>query len=274
MDGFVGKVVAVTGAGSGIGRALAVALAQSGAQLAISDHDPEGLAHTHELITQIGTPVRSDRLDVTERAAFLAYADAVRDRFGVVNQIYNIAGIAFLGDITVSQFKDIERVLDVDYWGVVNGTKAFLPHLIDSGNGHVVNMSSMFGLVGVPGQAAYNSAKFAVRGFTESLRQEMSGGGHRVGVTVVLPGFVKTGIGHNATAAEGVDTEVARKVFDKVAITSPERAAHLILKGVRKNKSRVLIGPDARAFDLLARIAPSGYQRILGPITSRFQSPR
>ena len=136
MDGFVGKVAVVTGAGSGIGQALAVELARSGAKLAISDFDVDGLARTDELIQEIGAPVRSDRLDVTERAAFLAYADTVHEHFGVVNQIYNIAGIAFLGDIEVSEFKDIERVMDVDYWGVVNGTKAFLPHLVASGDGH------------------------------------------------------------------------------------------------------------------------------------------
>src|SRR5262249_12060353 len=178
MDGFDGKVAAVTGAGSGIGRALAVELARSGARLAISDRDADGLARTEELIGEIGAQVRADRIDVTERQAFLAYADTVKAHFGTVNQIYNIAGVAFLGDIEVSPFKDIERVMDIDYWGVINGTKAFLPHLIESGDGHVVNMSSMYGLFGTPGQAAYNSAKFAVRGFTESLRQEMALAGH------------------------------------------------------------------------------------------------
>ena len=117
--------------------------------------------------------MKADRLDVTEREAFELYADAVNAHFGKVNQIYNNAGIAFTGDIEVSQFKDIERVMDVDFWGVVNGTKVFLPHLIASGDGHVVNISSVFGLFAVPGQGAYNAAKFAVRGFTEALRQEM-----------------------------------------------------------------------------------------------------
>jgi NADP-dependent 3-hydroxy acid dehydrogenase YdfG len=272
MDGFGGKVAAITGAGSGIGRALAVELARSDARLAISDFDVDGLARTEELIHEIGAEVRADRINVTERAAFLAYADTVKEHFGTVNQIYNIAGIAFLGDIEVSQFKDIERVMDVDYWGVVNGTKAFLPHLIASGDGHVINMSSMFGLFGVPGQAAYNSAKFAVRGFTEALRQEMALAGHRVGVTVVHPGFVKTAIARNAGSAEGVDKEAGIRTFDRVAITSAERAARIILKAVRKKKARVVVGPDARAFELLVRIAPAGYQRILGPMTARFQS--
>jgi NADP-dependent 3-hydroxy acid dehydrogenase YdfG len=274
MDGFAGKVAVVTGAGSGIGRALALELARSGARLAISDLDVDGLGQTEELIRRMGAPVRADRLDVTEREAFLAYADTVNAHFGIVHQIYNIAGIAFLGDVEVSQFKDIEKVMDVDYWGVVNGTKAFLPHLIASGDGHVVNMSSMFGLFGVPGQAAYTSAKFAVRGFTDALRQEMAIAGHPVAVTVVHPGYVKTAIAANAGHAEGLDMEVALRVFNRVAITSAERAARIILRAVRKKKGRVVVGPDARAYDLLARLAPAGYQRILGPMTARFQSGR
>ncbi|MGH3557858.1 MAG: SDR family NAD(P)-dependent oxidoreductase [Mycobacterium sp.] len=272
MDGFAGKVAAITGAGSGIGQALAIELARSGAKLALSDIDIDGLAQTEQCVRTIGATVRCDRLDTTERESVLSYADAVNDYFGRVNQIYNIAGIAFLGDVEVTQFKDIERVMDVDFWGVVNGTKAFLPHLIASGDGHVVNMSSMFGLFGVPGQAAYNSAKFAVRGFTEALRQEMTLAGHPVAVTAVHPGYVKTPIALHAGLAEGVDKSKAIAMFKKVAITSAQRTARIILTAVRKNKARVLVGPDARAFDLLVRVAPAGYQRILMPITARFQS--
>ena len=193
MEGFAGKVAVVTGAGSGIGQALAIELGRSGAKLAISDVDTEGLAETEEQLKAIGRPVKADRLDVTEREAFLLYADAVKEHFGKVNQIYNNAGIAFTGNVEVSEFKDIERVMDVDFWGVVNGTKAFLPHLIASGDGHVVNVSSLFGIFSVPGQAAYNAAKFAVRGFTEALRQEMIIAGHPVKVTCVHPGGIKTG---------------------------------------------------------------------------------
>ena len=173
MEGFAGKVAVVTGAGSGIGQALALELGRSGASVAISDVDTEGLAVTEERLKAIGAQVKADRLNVTEREAFLLYADGVKDHFGKVNQIYNNAGIAYVGDVEVTPFKDIERVMDVDFWGVVNGTKAFLPHLIASDDGHVVNVSSLFGIFSVPGQAAYNSAKFAVRGFTEALRQEM-----------------------------------------------------------------------------------------------------
>jgi NADP-dependent 3-hydroxy acid dehydrogenase YdfG len=270
MEGFAGKVAVVTGGGSGIGQALAIELARSGAKLAISDVNTEGLAQTAERLEAIGAPVKSDRLDVTEREAFMAYADEVSEHFGKVNQIYNNAGIAFTGDIEISQFKDIERVMDVDFWGVVNGTKAFLPHLIASGDGHVVNVSSIFGLFSVPGQSAYNSAKFAVRGFTEALRQEMALAGHPVKVTTVHPGGIKTAIARNATAAEGVDANELAEFFDKrLASTSPQRAARIILEAVRKNRARVLVGPDAKVLDLLVRLTGSGYQRLFSAVLGR-----
>jgi NAD(P)-dependent dehydrogenase (short-subunit alcohol dehydrogenase family) len=270
MEGFAGKVVVVTGAGSGIGQALAIELARSGAKVAISDVDAEGLARTEERLTVIGATVKVDRLDVTEREAFLAYADNVNEHFGKVNQIYNNAGIAFHGAVEVTQFKDFERVMDVDFWGVVNGTKAFLPHLIASGDGHVVNVSSLFGLFAVAGQAAYNSAKFAVRGFTEALRQEMALAGHPVKVTAVHPGGIKTAIARNAGAAEGFDAKQVAKVFDKrLANTTPQRAAQIILDGVRKNKARVLVGRDAQVLDLIVRLTGSNYERIFAPALHR-----
>ena len=270
MKGFDGKVAVVTGAGSGIGQALAIELGRSGAKLAISDVDTEGLASTEERLNALGAPVKADRLDVTEREAFALYADEVKDHFGTVNQIYNNAGISFMGSIEASEFKDIERVMDVDYWGVVNGTKVFLPHLIASGDGHVVNVSSVFGLLAVPGQGAYNAAKFAVRGFTEALRQEMLVAGHPVKVTCVHPGGVKTAIARNSEAAEGIDQEALAKFFDKkLASTSPQKAARTILDGVRRNKARVLVGNDAKGLDLLARVTGSGYQRVVSAVTSR-----
>ncbi|WP_134429832.1 SDR family NAD(P)-dependent oxidoreductase [Mycobacterium ulcerans] len=270
MEGFAGKVAVVTGAGSGIGRALAIELARSGAKLAISDVDTEGLAQTEKLVTALGAEVKTDRLDVTEREAFLAYADAVNEHFGKVNQIYNNAGIGHTGDVEVCAFKDIDRVMDVDFGGVLNGTKAFLPYLIASGDGHVINVSSVFGLFSVSGQAAYNAAKFAVRGFTGALRQEMILAGHPVGVTTVHPGGIKTAIARNATAAEGLDSDELAKMFDKrVARTSPERAAKIILGAVRKNKARVLVGPDAKALDIVVRLTGSGYQRLFMPVLGR-----
>ena len=243
---FRNKVCVITGAGSGIGRALAVNLARRGAKLALSDIDTEGLAETVRRCEQLGAEVKSDRLNVAEREAVLLYADAVKQHFGVVHQIYNNAGIAHHGDIVKTDFKDIERIMDVDFWGVVNGTKAFLPYLLESGDGHVVNISSLFGLIAVPGQAAYNSAKFAVRGFTEALRQEMLVDKAPVKVTCVHPGGIKTAVARNATYNEDIDGADASSKFDKdLAIHSPEMAAETIVAGVRKGHGRVLIGWEA-----------------------------
>jgi NADP-dependent 3-hydroxy acid dehydrogenase YdfG len=270
MQGFAGKVAVVTGAGSGIGQALAIELGRRGAKLAISDVDTEGLAVTEEKLKALGAPVKADRLNVTEREAFLLYADAVKAHFGKVNQIYNNAGIAFTGDVEISQFKDIERVMDVDFWGVVNGTKAFLPHLIESGDGHVINVSSLFGIFSVPGQSAYNAAKFAVRGFTESLRQEMLAKKRPVAVTTVHPGGIKTAIARNATAAEGLDAKELANVFDKkMASTTPERAAEIILEAVRKKKARVLVGADAKILDVIVRVTGSGYQKLFTSVMAK-----
>jgi len=270
MEGFAGKVAVVTGAGSGIGQALALELGRSGASLAISDVDTDGLAVTEERLRAIGAAVKADRLDVTEREAFEAYADGVKEHFGKVNQVYNNAGIGYAGDVEVSGFKDIERVMDVDFWGVVNGTKIFLPHLIESGDGHVVNISSVFGLFAVPGQAAYNSAKFAVRGFTEALRQEMILAKHPVKVTTVHPGGIKTNIVRNSTAAADIDSAGLNKLFDRGALTTPERAAQIILEAVRKGHARVLVGPDAKIVDVIVRITGSGaYQGLFAAIAGR-----
>jgi NADP-dependent 3-hydroxy acid dehydrogenase YdfG len=268
MSEFGGRVAVVTGAGSGIGRALAVGLVQRGARVAASDVDADGLAETARLM---GHGHRTDLLDVTDRAAVLAYAEAVVTEFGHVNQVYNNAGVAFAGDVLGSAFEDIERVVDIDFWGVVNGTKAFLPHLIASGDGHVVNISSLFGLLSVPGQSAYNAAKFAVRGFTESLRQEMLLAGHAVRVTCVHPGGIKTNIARNGRAhgdprGLGRSQEEMAAEFEDMVRTTPERAAEVIHRGVDAGKARILIGADARLFDLVTRITPTHYWTVLGKL--------
>jgi NADP-dependent 3-hydroxy acid dehydrogenase YdfG len=270
MSTFAGKVAVITGAGSGIGRALAVELAGRGAKLALSDIDTEGLAETVRRCEAVGAQVKSDRLNVAEREAVLIYADAVAAHFGKVNQIYNNAGIAHHGDVETTAFKDIERIMDVDFYGVVNGTKAFLPHLISSGDGHVVNISSLFGLIAIPGQSAYNAAKFAVRGFTEALRQEMLVNKRPVKVTCVHPGGIKTAVARNATVNDGEDQESFAQLFDrKLAINTPEYAATTILRAVEKGHGRVLIGNDAKALDLLVRATGSWYQRLVALTTSR-----
>ncbi|MCW2824224.1 MAG: acetoin dehydrogenase [Aeromicrobium sp.] len=269
MTHFTGKVAVVTGAASGIGRALSVELARRGARLAICDVDLDGLAETEALVKGVGGEVRSDALDVSQRELVLAYADTVAEHFGGVHLVFNNAGIAFTGNVEQMSFKDIDRVMDVDFWGVVNGTKAFLPHLIASGDGHVVNISSVFGLFAVPTQSAYNAAKFAVRGFTESLRQEMINTQRPVKVTCVHPGGIKTNIVRNGEQVEGLDHDDLASSFDKLARTSPQKAAEVILRGVEKNKARVLIGADAWVLDKLVRVTGSGYQRIVAGFSRR-----
>ncbi|MEC3956869.1 SDR family NAD(P)-dependent oxidoreductase [Nocardia sp. CDC153] len=269
---FADKTIVITGAGSGIGRALADRLAGHGARLALSDIDKDGLTETAERLRFRGVEVRADALDVTDRDAVLRYADTVAAEFGVVHQIYNNAGIAYFGSVLDSELEDIERVMNVDYWGVVYGTKAFLPHLIASGDGHVVNISSLFGLLSLGGQSAYNSAKFAVRGFTEALRQEMLAERLPVRVTCVHPGGIKTAVARNATTAAGLDPDSVSSIFDRrMAFHSPEMAARVIVAGVARGKARVLVGWEARALDLVQRIGGARYQRILA-VTNPFNA--
>ncbi|HEU5265439.1 MAG TPA: SDR family NAD(P)-dependent oxidoreductase [Jatrophihabitans sp.] len=274
MTDLKGKVAVITGAGSGIGRALALELARRGARLAVSDIDTVGLAATGRQVRIIGAEVHETRLDVTDRAAVLRYADEVAGHFGAVHLVINNAGIAFTGDVEELSFEQLERVMDVDFWGVVNGTKAFLPHLIASGDGHVVNISSVFGLLSVPGQGAYNAAKFAVRGFTEALRQEMLVNGHPVRVTCVHPGGVKTAIARNAGSVASRDHATDAEHFDtKLARMSPDAAATSIVRAVARNRPRAVVGLDAKLLDLLVRVTGSGYQRIVALAARRASEP-
>ncbi len=270
MKTLNGKVVVITGAGSGIGRALALNAAGKGARLALSDVDAPGLDETARLVKQAtGLDARIDKLDVRDRTAMAEYAASVAADLGGVNVIINNAGIALNGDFEAISYEQFERIMDVDFWGVVQGTKEFLPHLIASGDGHVVNVSSLFGLLSVPGQSAYNAAKFGVRGFTEALRQEMLVNKHPVKVTCVHPGGIKTAIARNAETV-GADQASAAAFFDKhLARTSAEKAAEVIIKGVLADKPRVLIGGDAKALDLLVRLTGSGYQRLVATVTGR-----
>jgi NAD(P)-dependent dehydrogenase (short-subunit alcohol dehydrogenase family) len=263
-------VVVLTGAASGIGRALALELAGAGARLAISDVDAAGLQETADLVREAtGLEARVDKLDVRERAAWKEYADAVVADLGSVSIVINNAGVALNGDVVDMSDEQLDFVMDVDFWGVVNGTRAFLPHVVASG-GHVVNISSLFGLLAVPGQSAYNAAKFGVRGFTEALRQEMLIAGNGVSVTCVHPGGVKTAIARNAAAAGATDQQRSADFFDKhLAKTTAEEAAATIVDGIRKDRARVLVGRDAKALDLLVRLTGSGYQRVVSRVVAR-----
>jgi butyryl-CoA dehydrogenase len=268
MKSFSGKVAAITGAGSGIGRALAQDLARRGAHLALSDIDDVGLAETVALCEGHGVKVTSQRVDVADRDAVYAWADQVVADHGKVNLIFNNAGVALGAAIEAMSYEDFEWLMGINFWGVVHGTKAFLPHLKLAGEGHIVNMSSVFGLMSIPSQSAYNAAKFGVRGFTDALRIELDVARSGVSCTTVHPGGIKTNIARNArmdpsVASFGGDTDRARNDFDKVAMTSPEKAARQILAAVEKNRRRALIGPDAKVLDFISRLPAGVYQRVL-----------
>lgn len=264
MSEFAGKVAVVTGAGSGIGRQLALELADRGADLALCDVDPGGLAETVRQAEARGVTVRSDQLDVVNSADVVKYADDVAAHFGRVHQLYNNAGISMTSDIDATGFDATRRVMDTNFWGMVHGTVAFLPHLRASGAGHIVNISSLYGLMASPGKSAYVAAKFAVRGYTETLRTEMLLSGQPVRVTCVHPGGVRTNVARNAIVGDGYDASKIVDLFEtKLARTTAEKAARVILKGVAENRARVLVGADARLMDLFVRVSGSYYQRPL-----------
>ncbi|KPK17343.1 MAG: hypothetical protein AMJ62_01420 [Myxococcales bacterium SG8_38] len=267
MKDFKGKVAAVTGAASGIGRELAIELGRQGCHLALSDVNEQGLRETVERSQSFEVQVTSQTVDVADRNAVYAWAERVAADHGKVNLLFNNAGVALSSTVEKMSYEDFEWLMNINFWGVVYGTKAFLPHLRASGDGHIVNISSVFGLAGIPSQAAYNSAKFAVRGFTESLRQELDIMRCGVSATSVHPGGIKTAIARSARVDPsirdlGIDEVKAGEKFERAFITSPNKAACIILAAVRANKRRVLVGPDARVFDWMVRLLPSSYQGI------------
>jgi NAD(P)-dependent dehydrogenase (short-subunit alcohol dehydrogenase family) len=270
MKSFENKVAAITGAGSGIGRALALSLARQGCHLALSDVNATGLNETAEMARKLGVKATEAVVNVAERAAVEAWAAQVMADYGRVNAIFNNAGVAQGGTVEGNDYADYEWVMNINFWGVVNGTKAFLPHLKASGSGHIINTSSIFGLFAQPGMSAYNASKFAVRGFTESLRQELDMAACGVSASCVHPGGIKTNIALTArmhaslsqVTGQGLD-EGRQQFNDQLLRTSPEQAAKVIINGVLANKRRILIGADAVASDLMQRLLPAFYQRLV-----------
>lgn len=269
LRSFDGRVVVITGAASGIGRALAVELAGRGAHLALSDIDEVDLAATAASARDQGArSVRADRIDVADRTAMASYAATVAEHFGRVNVVFNNAGVSVSGDLTELSYDDLDWIIGINFWGVVHGTKEFLPHLIASGEGHLVNISSLFGLMSVPGQSAYNASKYAVRGLSEAVREEMLVAGRSVGVSVVHPGGIKTGIARNGRVTGGLGKQRSAQVFDEqLARTTPERAAEVIVAGVLAGKPRILVGADAHAIHQFARLTGPRYQDVVARLT-------
>ena len=270
MKNFKNQVAAITGAASGMGRTLAVELAKRGCHLALSDVNELELAKTAELSGRHGVRVTITRLDVADRAAVFAWADQVAKDHGKVNLIFNNAGVALSANAGTVSIADFEWIMGINFWGVVWGTQAFLPHLKKSGDGHVVNTSSLFGLMSQPTQGTYNASKFAVRGYTEALRMELELEGAPVSATCVHPGGIATNIalaGKIDPALEkatGVSADTQRRRANKlINVTTAESAALQILTAVEKNARRVLVGPDARMLDKMVRLLGSWYQPLV-----------
>lgn len=268
MDAYKGKICVVTGAASGIGRAVAIKLAGFGASVAISDVNAAGLEETRALM---GEPqsnrIRVDRLDVADAAAIERYAAAIRESLGEADFVFNIAGLTRVGTFEETPLSSFEKIMDVNFWGVVRMSKAFLPQLVAT-KGGLVNISSLFGFIGYRGQAHYCASKFAVRGFNETIAQELAEKGVRV--TSVHPGGVATSIARNAAVdampAHFEDRKEFETRFDKAAITSAERAAEIILDGAARGKRRVVVGRDAKIASFIQRLFPESYSMKLAAI--------
>lgn len=267
MKNLQGRVAVVTGAASGIGRALARGLFAEGCHLALSDIDSEGLAALGQELSAPNRRVSLHALDVADRAAVHAYAELVMREHGGVDLVINNAGVTVIDSAETTSYEDFDWVMGINFWGVVHGSRAFLPYLKLAPEGCLVNISSIFGLVGFPGQAAYNASKFAVRGFTESLNQELRLTGQKLRAISVHPGGIDTNIARAARFTSSVkwigkQDEVIKRFSSQLARTSPEQAAARIIKGIKGKEFRILIGADAYATDLLQRLLPRGYQGV------------
>ncbi|MGB8607480.1 SDR family NAD(P)-dependent oxidoreductase [Bradyrhizobium sp.] len=268
MTAIRGAAAAVTGAASGIGRALALELSARGCDLALADRDEAGLQTLAAEIAKAGLQkVSVHRVDVSEPGQIEEFAQAATSAHPGLNIVVNNAGVALFGQFNEIDHSQMDWLMNINFWGVVHATRAFLPHLARQREAHIVNLSSIFGIIAPPGQTAYAAAKFAVRGFSESLRHELQMAKSPVKLSVVHPGGVATNIVRNSRTGVGM-TDNARRAqsierFDAVAKTTPAAAAQRIIKGIENNQPRILIGNDARFMDLLQRFRPGTYWAVL-----------
>jgi short-subunit dehydrogenase len=268
MTAINGSAAAVTGAASGIGRALALELAARGCDLALADRDEAGLqAVAAEIAKTSACKVTVHRVDVGEPGQIQDFATAATAAHPELNIVINNAGVALLGQFSEIDQAQMDWLFNINFWGVVHSTRAFLPHLAKQRAAHIVNLSSIFGIIAPPGQSAYCAAKFAVRGFSESLRHELAMNNSPVRLSVVHPGGVATNIARNSRTGTGVADNARRAQsidrFDAIARTTPAAAALRIIAGIEKNAPRILIGNDARFMDLLQRFRPGTYWAVL-----------
>ena len=267
MKTFKDKVVVVTGVGSGIGRALAVHLDKLGAKLAINDYNETSLHSTVSILKQ--KPF-SEHFDVSDKEAFYRFSKNVYNHFGQVDCVINNAGVALSAVSTEDlTYNDFDWIMGINFWGMVYGTKAFLPYIKNQSEGNITNVSSIFGITGIAYQTAYCTTKFAIRGFTESLRMEMHNDSPHITISSVHPGGIKTNIARSSKTAEGQDPaeqaefEKVMEEVDKAFITSPEKAADIIISGILKKKERIIVGPDAKRADRIVRLFPTKYTDII-----------
>jgi len=268
------EAAAVTGAASGIGRALAIELSARSCDLALADRDEAGLQEiAAELARTTSRKISVHRVDIGERSEIAAFAAAAIAAHPSLNILVNNAGVALLGQFNEIDQAEIEWLFNINFWGVVHSTRAFLSHLATRPEAHIVNVSSIYGIIAPPGQTAYSSAKFAVRGFSESLRHELQAASSPVRLSVVHPGGVSTNIVRNMRMGAGLTDNERRALaiewFDQIARTTPKDAALRIIRGIENNEPRILIGGDARFMDLLQRLRPATYWRVMAWWTER-----
>jgi NADP-dependent 3-hydroxy acid dehydrogenase YdfG len=264
------RVAVITGAGSGIGRATALALARRGCHLALADINLEGLKESAWMLSTLSVRVTTHPLDVADRAAVRALPAAVMDAHKRVDLLVNNAGVALGGSFEQVDEDDFDWLMDINFNGVVRMTRAFLPLLRQSDEARIVNLSSIYGIVSPPGQAAYSASKFAVRGFSNALRHELEDS--TVAVSVVHPGGVATAIARNARVPQGAPAdEIARgrKLSEKLLRMAPDTAGEIIVRGIERRQARILVGNDAKFVSFLERLAPVAYWRLLKKATAR-----